>query len=66
VKRGGTPGKLGLQARGAPVRGAEAEKTKRRGGYRRRSAPGDYISNVGEGVDVTNIYNPEARTSSVK
>ena len=35
--------------RGGEVGAAEGEETKRRGGYRRRPAPG-CISNVGEGV----------------
>jgi hypothetical protein len=33
------------------VGGAEAEKTKRLGGYRRPAAPGRCISNVGEGME---------------
>ena len=32
------------------VGAAEIEKTKRRGRYRRRAAPGGCISNVGEGL----------------
>jgi len=52
---GGTPGKLGMLARGGAVGAAEEGETKRRDGWPTAACDGGYISTVGEDGDVTNL-----------